>query len=53
MPCPSIVAASISTQPPTNEPSDFDSDQPTDSDHSDDDDNYLANPKPQNEHVGV
>lgn len=54
MPCPSIVAASISTQPPTNEPTDFDSDQPADSDHfDDDDDNYLANPEPQNKHVGV
>ena len=59
--CPPLAAASQSAQPTTSQSTEPRSNQSTESNRNEpdnddnypDDDNYLANPKPHREHVGV
>ncbi|RLN12878.1 hypothetical protein C2845_PM09G23520 [Panicum miliaceum] len=56
MPCPSLAAASQSTEPISSQHTKPTASQPTEprtNESNDDDDECLANPEPQNEHVGV
>lgn len=54
--CPSLATPSQTTQPTTSHPVEPCTNEPEDHDESDDhdeNDDYLANPVPENEHVGV